>query len=314
MAPRIADELDGWQQGTRRIYPALKELTLGVAASTFMGDADDIERINQAFVDAVEASIAILRLDVWPTPYWRGQRGRRYLAERFSALVAGKRAGSEPDLFSELCRAESEEGERFTDAEVVDHMIFVMMAAHDTSTSALTTMVYLLAKHPQWQERLRESMPSATHLDAEQLGALEQLDWVIDEALRLYPPLAVIPRMTVEPVAFDGRTIPERTLVGIAPILNHHLPSLWSEPTRFDPERFSDARAEHKRHRYAFVPFGGGAHLCIGKYFATLEIKTIMHQLLRRFRWSIPDGYQLPWQLMPIAKPKDGLPIRLERV
>jgi cytochrome P450 len=314
MGPRIASALDDWAEGERRIYPVLKELTLSVAASTFTGDVQDAAAINSAFVHAVEASIAILRVDLWPTPYFRGKRGRDYLFERFSRMLPDKRSGDAPDLFSEMCRAESEEGERFRDEEIVNHMIFLMMAAHDTATSAITTMVYLLAKNPEWQERLRASMPDQDHLDYDGLGALEELGWVLDEALRLYPPLAVIPRMTVAPVPFEDAVIPKGTLVGIAPVLNHHLPDLWTQPTAFDPERFSDARAEHKRHRYAFVPFGGGAHLCIGQHFATLEIKTVMHGLLRRFRWSIPEGYELPWQIMPIAKPKDGLPMQITRL
>lgn len=314
MSPRIADGIGRWQTGRREIHPALKQLTLGVAASTFTGDVADAAAINRAFIDMVEASIAILRVNLWPTPYWRGKRGRAYLVDRFSQMVPDKREGDLPDLFSEMCRAQSEEGERFTDDEVINHMIFVMMAAHDTSTSALTTMMYLLAKHPAWQERLRESMPRTTHLDFDALGALEELSWVQNEALRLYPPLAVIPRMTVKPVELENGTIAPHTLVGIAPILNHHLPSLWEAPERFDPERFSEPRAEHKRHRYAFVPFGGGAHLCIGQHFAGLEIKTVMHHLLRNFRWSVPKDYELPWQIMPIAKPKDGLPIELERL
>jgi cytochrome P450 len=90
------------------------------------------------------------------------------------------------------------------------------------------------------------------------------------------------------------------------------MPSLWTHPHDFDPERFSPERAEHRRHAYAYLPFGGGAHLCIGQHFADMEVKAVMHQVLRRFRFSVREGYRMPYQLVPIAKPRDGLPIVLK--
>lgn len=90
--------------------------------------------------------------------------------------------------------------------------------------------------------------------------------------------------------------------------------SLWTEPRRFDPERFSPERREDKSHRCAWTPFGGGAHLCIGQLFGQLEIKAVMHQLLLNYRWSVPDDYTLPYQLVPIAKARDGAPVQLQRL
>jgi len=97
----------------------------------------------------------------------------------------------------------------------------------------------------------------------------------------------------------------------IAPIHTYHLPSLWTQPHDFDPERFSLERAEHRRHAYAYLPFGGGAHLCIGQHFADMEVKGVMRQVLRRFAWQVRDGCRMPYRLVPIAKPRDGLPIEL---
>lgn len=321
MGPTITERVEAWAPGddeTLRVYPALKQLTLDVATSTFMGIApgDDATRVNRAFVDAVEASIAVIRLDLWPLPFAKGVRGRRFLVERFRALLADKRGARLPDLFSQMCHAESEEGERFSDEEVIDHMIFVMMAAHDTSTSALSTMMYFLARDPVWQDRLRERALAAggDELDYDALQAQEELGWAMMEALRLHPPLAVIPRRTTTAVDFAGYTIPAGTLVSVAPLLTHHDPAIYPDPERFDPTRFGPEREEHRRHRFAFAPFGGGPHVCIGQHFAALEVKAVMHRLLRRYRWSVPDGYRMPYQHMPIAKPRDGLPLRLDRL
>jgi cytochrome P450 len=92
------------------------------------------------------------------------------------------------------------------------------------------------------------------------------------------------------------------------------MPAWFPEPLRFDPERFAEGRAEDERHTHAWVPFGGGPHHCIGLRFAETQVKAIMHQLVRRYRWSVPPDYSMPVQQAPISKPRDGLPVRFERI
>ncbi len=264
---------------------------------------------------AVDASIALVRLPVWPLSYYEGIRGQAFLANRFRQLLGGKRAREMPDLFSKLCHVTSEDGEAFTDEEVVNHMVFVMMAAHDTSTSTLSTAIYHLAKHPQWQERLREkSMALSDDLSLEELERLEEHTWVMDESLRLHPPLPFMPRVTVQGTEFGGYRIPPGVLAGFAPLVVHRDPRHWTRPDAFDPERFSEDRAEHKSHPHAFSPFGGGRHLCVGKRFGQLEIRSTLHQMLRKIRWSVPEDYEMPFRFMPIGKPRDGLPLRVEAI
>ena len=318
MGPVIEDELARWPvDGATPLqaFPRIKALTLNIAARVFMGMAlgPEADRMNRAFIDTVEASLALIRKPVPPFGMWRGVRARRWLMELMRSKLPSKRAAEGPDLFSQLCHARDEEGQRFSDDEVVNHMIFLMMAAHDTTTSSLTTMLYCLARHPEWQERLRaqaQALPVA-HLGFGDLAGCDQTEWVMKEALRLYPPLTSIPRKAARDCQFGGFHIPKGTPVGISPIHTHHMPSIWTKPHDFDPERFAPARAEHRRHAYAYLPFGGGAHLCIGQHFADMEVKSVMHQLLRRFRWTVPEGYRMPYQLVPIAKPRDGLPIQL---
>jgi cytochrome P450 len=319
MGPVIANVLERWParpDTTLQIFPRIKALTLNIAARVFMGMAlgPEADRMNQAFIDTVEASLALIRKPLPPFAMWRGVRARGFLVRLMQAKLAEKRAAEGPDLFSQLCHARGEDGERFSDDEVVNHMIFLMMAAHDTTTSTLTTMVYCLARQPDWQDRLRAdalALPDA-HLGYADLAGREQTEWVMKESLRMYPPLTSIPRKAARDCSFGGFQIPKGTPVGISPIHTHHMPELWTSPTTFDPERFSPARAEHRRHAYGYLPFGGGAHLCIGQHFADMEVKSVMHQLLRRFRFSVPAGYRMPYQLVPIAKPRDGLPVLLQ--
>jgi cytochrome P450 len=316
MGPVIADVVARWPAGPMRVFPQVKALTLNIAARVFMGMAlgPEADRMNRAFIDTVAASLALVRRPLPPLAMWRGVRARRWLVQLMRSRLADKREREAPDLFSQLCHARGENGERFSDDEVVNHMIFLMMAAHDTTTSSLTTMFYCLARHPDWQDRLREDALalSSDQLGYDHLARCERTEWVMKESLRLYPPLTSIPRKASQDCSFGGFHIPRGTPVGISPIHTHHMPSLWTEPFAFDPERFSPARAEHRRHAYAYLPFGGGAHLCIGQHFADMEVKAVMHQVLRRWRWTVPADYRMPYQLVPIAKPRDGLPITLQ--
>ncbi|MEN9629842.1 MAG: hypothetical protein RJA10_3070 [Pseudomonadota bacterium] len=316
MGPVIGDVVGSWPAGPMQVFPQVKALTLNIAARVFMGMAlgPEADRMNRAFIDTVAASLALVRRRVPPLAMWRGVRARQWLVQLMQSKLASKREREGADLFSQLCHARGENGERFTDDEVVNHMIFLMMAAHDTTTSALTTMFYCLARHPEWQDRLREDAMAlpGEQLAYDELARCERTEWVMKESLRLYPPLTSIPRKASRDCSFGGFHIPRGTPVGISPIHTHHMPSLWTEPFAFDPERFSPARAEHRRHAYAYLPFGGGAHLCIGQHFADMEVKAVMHQVLRRWRWTVPADYRMPYQLVPIAKPKDGLPITLQ--
>jgi cytochrome P450 len=88
----------------------------------------------------------------------------------------------------------------------------------------------------------------------------------------------------------------------------------WKDPDTFDPERFSPERREDKVHKYAWSPFGGGAHKCIGMYFAGMQVKTILHQVLQRYRWRVPARYEWPLDTTSLPSPKDGLPVRLDRL
>ncbi len=203
-----------------------------------------------------------------------------------------------------------------SDEDVLDHMIFLMMAAHDTTTSTLTSLSWELARHPEWQERIREESLALgdSRPDFDALDGLESLTLAMREVLRRYPPLPVIPRTAQREFAWEGYRIPEGAMVVVSPIHSHYMTEWWDEPQRFDPERFSPARAEHQRHTHSWIPFGGGTHMCVGRRFAEAQVRLVMHQLVQRYRWSVPDGYEMPVQQAPISKPVDGLPIDLERL
>ena len=260
--------------------------------------------------------MSVVRLPVLGREFSRGLRGREHLVRTFRERLPGKRAAETPDFFSRLCHAEGEQGEHFDDDDIIDHMAFLMMAAHDTTTSSLSSLTYELARHPEWQERLREESRALGKEEVrfEDLARLPSLGLVFKETLRRYAPLSTVPRVARADFEFGGYRIPAGTMAITYPLHTHYMPELWTDPERFDPERFSPERAEHKRHSHAYVPFSGGAHTCIGLRFAELQVAALMHQLLLRYRVRVASGYRMPVQQAPISKPLDGLPIELERI
>jgi cytochrome P450 len=309
--------LDGWQPGEQfRVYPALKQATLDVATRTFMGGelGAEANRLNRAFVDCVRAGTALVRFPVPGLRWWRGLDGRRVLEEYLHPQVAVKRAGTGEDMFSALCHARSEDGDRFTDDDIVNHMIFLLMAAHDTTTITMTAMSYYLAKHPDWQERCRDEALGLgkEQLDFDDLDQLPSLDMVARESMRLITPVPAVARRTIKDTEVLGYPIPKDTHVSVSLYAGHHLADVWPDPERFDPERFSPARQEDKVHRNAWMPFGNGVHKCIGLHFGMMQIKAAMHQMLLKYRWTVPDGYTMPIDWVSLPRPKDGLPVRLQ--
>jgi cytochrome P450 len=285
----------------------------------FMGhepgtDHELVTKVNKAFTTTTRAGNAIIRTGVPPFTWWRGLKARELLEHYFTERVEERRGKEGNDLLTVLCQTEDEDGNRFSDEDIVNHMIFLMMAAHDTSTSTATTMSHYLAANPEWQERCRDESDRLGDgpLDIEALEKLESLDLVMNESIRLVTPVQWAMRQTVRDTDLLGYYIPKGTNVIAYPGLNHRLPELWTDPMKFDPDRFTEPRNEHKRHRYAFSPFGGGAHKCIGMMFGQLEVKTILHRLLRRYRLELarPD-YQPRWDYGGMPLPADGMPLIL---
>ncbi len=316
MNAAIASALCRWR-GDMTFYPAIKQLTLDIAAESFLGIplGPEADAINKAFVDMVQASVGVVRAPVPFTKMGRGVAGRNYLIGYFGPQIEERRRNeNRQDMFSQFCRARREDGEYMTDGELIDHINFLMMAAHDTITSSVTSMVWFLAKHPEWQEKLRTEClaiaPAGSVIGHDDLAKFELTEYAFKEALRLIPPVPSIPRRALRAFDFMGRHIPAGTSVSISPAYVHAMEEYWENPKSFDPMRFTPDKVK-ARHKYAWVPFGGGAHMCLGLHFAYMQTKIFMHHLLTTTRVEIADGYKPEWQAWPIPKPKDGLKVTL---
>jgi cytochrome P450 len=316
---RIIDErLPTWQAGEPMLmYPAIKETSLEIAKQVFMGaePGEDSEELLDAFEDAVRAGTGLIRtgVPVLPTRWNKGLAGRKKLEAYFRELIPAKRASDDEDLFAVLTKIETEDGFRFSDGDVVNHMIFLMMAAHDTSTITATAMTYYLATHPEWQEKARAESQALgdAELTVETLDSLETLDLVFKEAMRLVAPVPAMVRETTEEIDLAGHHVPARTLVVVPPGATHRLSDRWSNEDGFDPLRHAEPRNEQKGHRFQYVPFGGGAHKCIGMVFGGAEVKALLHKMLLRWEFVVPADYELVWDYTSLVVPQDGFPVTL---
>lgn len=316
MAPIVERHVDAWsRRNAVSFYAAVKALTLEIAAEVFMGEplGPEATRVNESLGEAVRAAVAPIRREVPLSQFRRGMAGRRYVAEFFGSRIAAHRAAPGPDLFSQLCVAETEGGATLDDEDVVDHMIFLLMAAHDTTTATLATMAWEFSRDQSWQHRLRQEITDvgASTLTWDRRDAYPQLEWVFQEAMRLHPPVPFIPRQTLVDCEVDGTPVPGGSLVVAAALLTHRLPQYWKDPERFDPERFGPERAEHRQHSHLFVPFSGGAHTCLGMHVAGLMTKAILVQALHRLRFSTSPGQVEKIVTVPIPKPRHGLPLQV---
>jgi cytochrome P450 len=302
------------------MYPAVKSLSLDVATEIFMGTEpdDDTHALTQAFIDAVRAGTGLIRTPVplLPTRWNKGLAGRKVLDAYFRSQIPAKRASQDDDLFAALCHVETDDGMRFTDDDIVNHMIFLMMAAHDTSTITATAMSYYFAKHPEWQDKARaESLARGTSTPTiDELDSLTPLEMVLKEAMRLVAPVPALVRRTTADTSLDGHYVAKGTMVIVVPGALHTIGDHWVAVDDFDPTRHVEPRNEHKAHRYGYVPFGGGAHKCIGMAFGTNEVKALLHKMLTTFELEIDPDYVIEWDNTSLVVPTDNFPVTLRRL
>ena len=318
MNPGLSQGIQQWPVGTDfQFFYQIKTLLLNVGAEIFLGIrlGKDAQKVNEAFIAAVDAVLTVVKLPIPGTTWYKGLKGRKFLEEFIGELVAEKRRSNSNDFFSQICQAKGDTGEVLTDKEIIDHMIFLLFAAHDTTTSTLSSIVYTLAKYPEWQETVRNEMLALNKdkLDYEDLNGLEKTTWVFKEDLRMYPPLPTIPRRAVRDCEFKGYKIPKNASVGIHPMYTHYMEEYWMDPYKFDPERWSPERAEYKKHFYQWVPFGGGHHKCLGLNFAEIQTKVFLFHFLKTYTVSVKPGYEMEYQVVPLAMPRDGLIVQIRR-
>jgi cytochrome P450 len=242
----------------------------------------------------------------------------RLLGKQVAALMARRRA--EPaehfDYLSMLMNARDKEtGEPMTERALIDEVMTLVVAGHETTASGLNWAWYLLAKHPEIDARMHAEIEATPELTAPGLGAMEALQYtqnVINEALRLYPPGWILSRRSLEPDVLSGYEIPAGTDVLLSPYLLHRHPLYWKEPDAFRPERF-DAEHESERPRFAYIPFAAGPRHCIGESLALYEMLMHLYKVARHYRLTLASDEPIELEAQINLRTRKPLIMRLER-
>lgn len=316
MNDEIKRLLDDWPTGTKmRFAPSIKELTLRLGAHVFMGvtDGAEVARINAAFVQEVAATSALIRKPLPFTKMGRGVAARKALSRNFTRLISARKATGGSDFFSQLCIAQDDDGQAWSDQDIIDYFNFLLIAAHDAVTGALTAMIWALAQDPNLQDQVFSEIMALGHgpLSYDDLEKLDLTHRVYREALRRFTPSAFTARAVMADTQWQGHSLPRGTNVVICPGPVMMTPEIFPDPDRFDPGRYTPDRAEDRRHKFAWSPFGGGAHKCIGLHFSAIQVKAFMVQFLQRYRVEM-DVADIPkWRDIPTPIPTNGLPVTL---
>ena len=201
-----------------------------------------------------------------------------------------------------------------SDEELIDNLSTFLLAGHETTAKALTWTLYLLARSPQWQERVRAEVLSVTGgraVTAEHIAHLTVTQRVLKESMRLYPPVPAMTRVNLQATELGGIVLPEPALIVIPVFAVHRHKATWEDPERFDPDRFLPEREANLK-RTQFMPFGAGPRVCIGAAFALTEATVILATLLQSVRFSW-DGTHKPEPISRVTlHPKGGMPLKVE--
>ena len=315
----VGEHIQRWSQKNDIIlFTEIKQLLLDIAFKVFCAVDDndnDRKQVNQAFTEMMEGAAAMAQFDIPGTAFHKGLKARKFLEDYFRSKIEMKRQSNETDAFTFFCKETKENGEYFSDDEIADHVVFLMLAAHDTTASTFSMACYYLAHDKEVQTRFaEESKTLGDNISFDTMKtALPYAEAVFKETLRLHPAVPMFFRRTTQDSLIDGFLVPANTMIMVPTIYNQRLPEFWPEPTVFKPSRFEPENIDKTQHSFAWYPFGGGAHKCIGLNFADILFKATMHELLRNYEIDFTNEgyYPADIQMFPFSKPQNGLPLKL---
>ena len=322
-AQRLLARLEaGIGRGPVQLTELMTELALGVLGSTLLSsDLESVASIGHSF-EAVQDQAMFEMVTLGMLPTWvpwpkqlRFRRERRRLDEVIDQLVRVRRARGDldaPDALARLIRsADAEPDPAVGRRRIRDELVTLLLAGHETTASTLSWTFHLLDEHPEVQRRVR------TELDAvlgdrppayDDLRRLPYTTAVIEEVMRLYPPVWLLPRLAREPDEIAGVRVPAGADVLISPYLMHRHPAFWPDPERFVPDRFVAGHAA-QRPRYAYLPFGAGPRVCIGSSLAMIETVFVLATVLRRVSLRKLPGRPVRPEPMLSLRIRGGLPV-----
>src|SRR6056300_1196386 len=275
--------IDSWVENIKtqtsfNLYESIKQLMFDISLSLFFLDVknNESQKLNNLFMDSIASATSAVR---WPLPFTqlkKGLKAREYLLDYFESKSKMIDEESKKTLFAELVNTNKGDA-GLSDHEIAEHIIFLLLAAHDTTTITLTNSIYNLSKNPDFLNDLFNEANEVDHLDVSSLKNGIVAESIFKEAMRYYPPVPFSVRQVVRDIQIETYNITKNSYLTISPLLLHHDDRYWDDPRKFDPYRFFDPAYINQ----AYFPFAGGAHTCIGKFFASYLFKNVIYKYIQ---------------------------------
>jgi retinoid hydroxylase len=306
----VTETIDEWsKQGTIDLSAELHKLTLKMVVRIFLGSekTSEIEQVSEWFTILVDSLNGAIKWDNPLTMYGRGQAARRKIFDYVRQIIQERSVSGDlaqsTDVLSLLLNTIDEDGNRFTETQVINQAIGFLFAGHDTTSSLMGWLLFELGNSPEWRQKLREEHQQVVgnnSIALSQLRQLPNLTNAIKEGERMYPPAFIISRMAMADIEYGGYLIPAGWYVCIFPQLTQRMPEIYRDPDLFDPDRFAPPREEDKKQPYSLIGFGGGVHSCIGVELAQMEMKIILSTLLQKYDWTVTPTTA---EIAPVRRP-----------
>ncbi len=325
-----------WKDGEHHdIHKDMMHITLEIVSKTLFdadvsGEAENVGRALSVVLDnfTKRASSGFLIPPNLPTPSnQRARKAVQQLDEIMYGIISQRReslAAGQPDpgdLLSMLIQARDDGpdsgqyGEGMSDKQLRDECMTLFLAGHETTAILLSWSWYLLAQHPEVERRLLEELQFTLNgrlPTLEDLPSLKYTSWIVNEALRLYPPAWIIGRQALGDCQIGGYTIPAGSLVLMSQWVTHHDERFYADPLAFKPERWDNDLMKNLP-RYAYYPFGGGPRKCIGSDFAMMEAALLMATIAQQYHFELEPGFKpVPWPVITL-RPRDGVQVILHK-
>ena len=268
-------------QESFNLYESVKQLMFDISLSLFFLDVKnhESEKLNKLFMDSIASATSAVR---WPLPFTqmkKGLKARNYLLDYFESKSEMINKDSKKTLFAELVNTNKTDI-GLSNYEIAEHMIFLLLAAHDTTTITLTNSIYNLSNNPEFLSDLEQEASEVDPTDISSLKNGNFAESIFQEAIRFYPPVPFSVRRVMRNTKIENYPVSAGTYLTISPLLLHHDQRYWDNPSRFDPYRFIDPSYTNE----AYFPFAGGAHTCIGKFFASYMFKNVIYKYVQNIQ------------------------------
>lgn len=310
--------LNSWEkQQYLTWYPQLRNYTFDIACQLFVGLENGSETKLGHLFEVWSQGLFSLPIDLPWTRFGRALASRKKMLQELENIIGERLEHEETgnDALGILIQAEDEDGNKLSLDELKDQLLLLLFAGHETLTSGLTSFCLLMAQYPEVLQKVRaEQQQFSETMTLETLSKMTYLDQVLQEVLRLVPPVGGGFREVIEDCEMEGYLIPKGWNVLYQINQTHREETVYPQSDHYQPERFNPERTNNPSKTDHYVPFGGGMRECLGKEFARLEMKLFAVNLVRHYQWELVPDQETELLTVPVPRPRDGLKVKFTKI